>query len=345
MIRTVAAVVRGEGIASALRRAGERVEEALQHGVMRMRGGSLHAAVLNYCAMSIAPRIGGVAIQLRARLRIEWRHRNVALLHPNGLEVNGRLRRVTSIRDALAITGAKLLHIEGTFGVDSGEIARLHVPYIVSVHDLSAAPELLASAAAVIFPSDYLRDAYAAAGIVIEPGVDSVAVHGDGDGVAFAGSVKRHKGAHLLPEIARLLDRELHVFGGGDEDLFRALRRVPNIVIHGYYRAGTLPSLLARHRIGRVILPSVVPEAYSLALSEAWLAGAAVTAFDHGAIAERIRRQGGGGLAPLESGAAGLAGIINREDGGRDVRSPHVATAEDAAKKYLALYSAPGAGQ
>ena len=146
MIGAVAAVMRGEGVASALVRTRERIGEAWRDGVMRMRRGSTRAEVLNVSAMSVAPRIGGVAIQLRARLRVESRSRNVALLHPGGLEVNGRLLRVTDLREALAITGATLLHIEGTFGVDTDAILRLRVPFIVSVHDASASRELLASA-------------------------------------------------------------------------------------------------------------------------------------------------------------------------------------------------------
>jgi glycosyltransferase involved in cell wall biosynthesis len=159
--------------------------------------------------------------------------------------------------------------------------------------------------------------------------------------VAFAGSVKRHKGAHLLPDLARLLgDVEVHIFGGGDEDLLRAMRRVPNITIHGYYRGGTLPALLAHHGIGLVVIPSTWPETYSLVLSESWLADAAAVAFDLGAQAERIRRHGGGWLASLDSGTAGLARIINEWRAGqitttvpRTVPSPL-----DAASAHLDLY-------
>jgi hypothetical protein len=336
MIGTVAAVVRGEGVASALVRTRERIGEALRDGLMRMRRGSTRAEILNVSAMSVAPRIGGVAIQLRARLRVESRSRNVALLHPGGLEVNGQLLRVTDLREALAITGAKLLHIEGTFGLDTDAILRLRVPFIVSVHDSSASRELLAAAAKVVFPSSFLRDAYGVDGAIIEPGVAAPEVQSGGNGFAFAGSVKRHKGAQLLPDVALMLGTPLHVFGGGDEDLFHELRRVPNIVIHGYYRAGTLPSLLAKHRIGIVVLPSIVPESYGLVLSEGWLAGAAVAAFDHGAIAERIHRAGGGWLAPLDSGAAGLADVIRRREPA--IIPTNIASPEDAAKAYLELY-------
>lgn len=323
MIGTIASVVRGEGLASALRRTAERIEEAVRFDPMPIR----KAPILNYCAMSTAPRIGGVAVQLQARLRVERRYRRVALLDGD---------RSMTLRDALDITGAKLLHIEGTYGVNVAEVLQLGVPYFVSVHDSSATRELLQSAAKVIYPSRFRRDACGFDGPIIEPGIDAKPVSGGGDAIAFAGAVKEKKGAHLLPELARLLDRELHVFGGGDEEIFRALRRVPNIVIHGYYRAGTLPSLLARHRIGRVVLPSIFDESFSLALSEAWHAGAAVAAFDYAALGERIREHGGGWLVPLEAGAAGLAEVINRNE---PVTIPRkIATAEDAARQYLALY-------
>ena len=54
------------------------------------------------------------------------------------------------------------------------------------------------------------------------------------------------------------------------------MRRLPNVNVHGYYRAGALPSLLARYGIGLIVLPSIVPETFSLVLSEARLAGVAV---------------------------------------------------------------------
>jgi glycosyltransferase involved in cell wall biosynthesis len=158
--------------------------------------------------------------------------------------------------------------------------------------------------------------------------------------IAFAGSAKRHKGAHLLPEIARDLGANIHIFGGGDEELLRAMRRVPNITAHGYYRAGTLPSLLARHGVGLVVLPSIWPETHSLVLSEAWLAGAAVAAFDLGAPAERIRQHGGGWLVPLETGAAGLAQIIEQWMRGEITTSVprSVPSPVDAAKAHVEMY-------
>jgi glycosyltransferase involved in cell wall biosynthesis len=160
--------------------------------------------------------------------------------------------------------------------------------------------------------------------------------------IAYAGSVKRHKGGELLPDLVRETGAGVawHVFGGGDEDLLRALRGLPNVKVHGYYRRGRLPALLARHRVGLVVLPTIVPESYSLVLSEAWRAGAAVLAFDLGAPAERIRLQGGGFLAPLESRAAGLAEIAAKwASGSLTTTVPRVVpTPHDAARATISLY-------
>lgn len=334
-LRAIADVVRGEGVASALRRAAERIEEAFT-GPFDSRF-ECRAPILNV-AMSTGARTGGVAIQLRTRLRAEQALRHVALLDP---------RRIPSLSDMVAQWGVRAVHLEGTSGGPLEELLRLAnegVKVIVSVHDFSlresgVAARVLAAASAVIYPSEYLRNEYGGAGEVIEPPVPvrrrGEATAGKRDGIAFAGSVKPHKGGALLPELARRVGGTLHVFGGGDVELLRALRAVPNVVVHGYYRSGALPSLLARHGIGTVVLPSIVPESYSLTLSEAWQAGAFVVAFDHGAIAERIRRDGGGALAPPDSGAEGLAARIEKAEpvAPRTFPAPEV-----AAQAHVALY-------
>jgi len=417
MIRTIGTVIRGEGLASALRRANERIGDALHSTALRARGafaGAEDAAILNVAASGAATRLGGVQTQLDARLRVERNLRSVALLAPGALDLSAPTHHVrradsdieTGIREAMAITGARSVHFEGMHGVPLDAVLRLiesGVRVILSIHDFSlfcARPhlieepmerfcfysqdldrchrclrqtwdvpkdtqlvrrmlsrKLLSSATGVIFPSRFLLEQHRQLfslpdldGKIIDPGVpalESPLHSGEPRGaIAFAGSAKRHKGAHLLPELARLLgNRELHVFGGGDEDLLHTMRRVPNITIHGYYRAGTLPQLLARHGIGLVVLPSIWPETYSLVLSEAWLAGAAVAAFDLGAPAERIRRHGGGWLAPLETGAAGLAQIIDDWTAGRiKTAIPRsITSAEDAARAHVEVYRKWGA--
>ena len=406
MIRTIASVIRGEGLPSALNRTRERIGDALHGAAMRVRGtfaGASEAAILNVAASGTALRLGGVQAQLASRLHIERGLRSVALLSPGRLEQSGSRRVVTDleagIREAIAITGAGTVHFEGMHEVPLRTVLRLiesGIRVIVTLHDFSLfcarphlieepmgrfcfysadldrcdrclhrtwdvppnaqrdrralAREILVAATGVIVPSQFLLDRHRQlfslpelVAEVVEPGVPARAIHADGArlAIAFAGSLKRHKGAHLLPELARLLGSvEIHVFGGGDEDLLRAIRRIPNITVHGYYRGDTLPSLLARFGIGLVMLPSIWPETYSLVLSEAWIAGAAVAAFDLGAPAERIRRHGGGWLAPLESGAEGLGRIIEQWKAGLiTTKVPSsVPTPEDAANAHVKLY-------
>lgn len=405
MIRTVASVIRGEGLPSALRRTRERIGDALHGAAMRVRGfaGPSEAAILNVAASGTALRLGGVQAQLAARLRLERSLRSVAILSPGRLEQSGS-RRIAAdleagIREALAVTGAGTVHFEGMHEVPLRAVMGLiesGIRVIVSLHDFSLfcarphlieepmgsfcfysedfdrchrclqrtwdvpknaqrdrralAREILIASTGVIVPSPFLIDQHRQlfslpdlVAEVVEPGVPARALNADGArrAIAYAGSLKRHKGAHMLPDLSRLHGNvDLHVFGGGDEELLRAIRRVPNITAHGYYRADTLPSLLARFGIGLVVLPSIWPETYSLVLSEAWIAGAAVAAFDLGAPAERIRRHGGGWLAPLESGAEGLARIIDQWIAGSITTTvpSSVPAPEDAASAHVELY-------
>ncbi|MGZ7080422.1 MAG: glycosyltransferase, partial [Thermoanaerobaculia bacterium] len=365
--------------------------------------------ILNLSAGAVSSRLGGVPVQLFARLRAERTLRDVALLHAGVLELSAPVLHTraiggdfaTSVRGALNITGARAIHLEGTEGVPIASVLPLiesGIRVFVSVHDFSlfcARPhllelpmerfcqyssdvdrclrclrqtwsvesdeqaerralgrELLTSASGMIFPSRFLFDKHREifslpdlAGEIIEPGVTAAGLRVRAparSAIAYAGSVKRHKGAKLMPEIVRLVagDAAWHVFGGGDEDLLHAMRRIPHVKIHGYYRHRQLPSLLARNRVGLVVLPSIVPESYGLVLSEAWLAGTAVVAFDHGAIAERIRRDGGGWLAPPDSGAAGLAEIIEQWRSGKIAARipPVVPSPGDAARAHVDRY-------
>jgi hypothetical protein len=215
----------------------------------------------------------------------------------------------------------------------------------------SMARQLLSAARRVVFPSQFLLDVHRElfslpdlAGVVIEPGVSvadgDVRASGPARAIAYAGSAKRHKGAHLMAELSRRTGTALHIFGGGDEDLLRELRGLPNVAVHGYYRGGELPSLLRGHGVGLVVVPSIWPEAHCLVISEAWLAGAAVVAFDLGAQAERIHAHGGGWLAPIESGVEGLAAIVDQWRAGSITATPprDISSPSDAARAHLDLY-------
>lgn len=339
----IANIVRGEGFASALRRARERVDEAL-HGTF---ASDADAAIVNVSATPVVPRLGGVPIQLLNRLREERKLRSVVLLEAGAATFEERVRA----------SGARAIHVEGTYDVPIEALLRLiddGVRVVVSVHDFSlmedrdGARALLPRADAVVFPSRFLADEYRQLSYfqphVIEPGVPPAhpALRAERRAIAYAGAVKPHKGAQLLGDIAR--DFPCHVFGGGDAELLRDLRRRGNFVIHGYYRAGELPSLLASHGIGLVVLPSLVAESYSLTLSEVWQAGAVAAAFNHGAIAQRIREHGGGVLAPLVAGARGLRKIVEEWTRGEiHAEVPRVvASSADAARAHVALYERLG---
>jgi glycosyltransferase involved in cell wall biosynthesis len=191
------------------------------------------------------------------------------------------------------------------------------------------ARELLLGAAAVVYPSEFLRRRHLELfpGIpserqrVIEPsgpagGGPLPAIERQVHHVAYIGNVQPHKGALVFEEVVRRMPPEAYpglrwsAYGGGDSDLLLHLRRLPRLKVRGYYRAGSLVELLQRDRVDLALLLSIVPESYSLALSECFAAGVPVVAFDHGAIAERVRRHGGGLLVEPGAGAAGIASVL-----------------------------------
>jgi glycosyltransferase involved in cell wall biosynthesis len=195
---------------------------------------------------------------------------------------------------------------------------------------------LLAAAAAVVYPSEFLRDRH----LELFPGLDpgrqrviepAVAAARGGAArrpaavrhVAYIGQVQPHKGALIFEEVVRQLppescpDLRFSAFGGGDAELLHRLRRLPRVRVHGYYRSGSLVDRLRRTQVDLALLLSIVPESYSLALSECLAAGVPVIAFDHGAIAERIRRHGGGLLVAPEAGAGGIAPLVAALAAGR----------------------------
>lgn len=428
MIGTIVRAARTEGIGSALRRAQERIGETMRIRMMLARGTSARAqpsAILNISATGPFARLGGLPTQLMARLDEERALREVAWLYPGIIELTAHALRAPQFTTsdvlfdagfertfeyALSVTGASVIHIEGTAGLPIGsilQIAKSGIGVVLGVHDFSlfcarphlieepigvfcdycveadrchrclratsnagsndqaqrraTARQLLAAARAVVFPSTFLRDKHKElfalpdlVAHVIEPAVpgESIArmvrgARGRRPRIAYAGSLKRHKGAHLLPEIITAFagdEVDWHIFGGGDENFLRSVRRLPHTTVHGYYRGGTLPSLLARHQIDLGLLLSIWPETWCFTLSECWGAGVPAVGFAHGAIAERITSSGGGWLAPIEEGSSGIVKIVRQWLHGelttevpRTVRTPR-----DAALAQVTLYRSLG---
>jgi glycosyltransferase involved in cell wall biosynthesis len=138
--------------------------------------------------------------------------------------------------------------------------------------------------------------------------------------VAFVGVLAEDKGAARLPALIAAcahLPIEWHLFGATEGRSLRAIRRVvPNVRAHGAYRRTELGRLLADAGIDVVMLPSIVPESFSMTLSECISAGVPVVASDVGAFAERVRDEGCGWLfdpwQPESLGAA-LASLIDAD--------------------------------
>jgi glycosyltransferase involved in cell wall biosynthesis len=226
----------------------------------------------------------------------------------------------------------------------------------------AVAAELLAAADAVVYPSAFLRDCHTDlfGGLepsrqhVIEPAVDLPNLPkppppGPTRHIAYVGAVHAHKGALVFEQVVREMATtpglRFTVFGGGDPVLLARLRRLPRVEVRGYYRAGSLPALLRRQQVDLALLLSIWPETYGITLDECRAAGVPVVAFDHGAMGERVAREGGGLLVALERGTAGVAQAVGAIASSR----PPLARAEpptpaQGATAFRALYSQLVAG-
>jgi glycosyltransferase involved in cell wall biosynthesis len=219
----------------------------------------------------------------------------------------------------------------------------------------------LASATAVVYPSDYLRSAYQEwlgqtdgqqLHRVIPPATHTRGVEPSRPRpgqIAFVGGIKQVKGGALVREIFQQIKARMpHVravsFGEVEAELAAQCR---GIKVRGYYRSGRLPRLLQNHRVALAVLPSIVPESYCLVVDECLRAGVPVVAFDHGAVGERLKRLEAGLTVPLEEGADGMAqAVISALAGSMPVVSlsarAMLPTPQQVAEQYLALYQEMG---
>jgi glycosyltransferase involved in cell wall biosynthesis len=223
-----------------------------------------------------------------------------------------------------------------------------------------AAAALLERAAAIVYPSPFLRDAHARLfdGVktrdvcAVPPSPLTTFAPREWPTpsrrqIALVGAVHAHKGALIFEDVVRTLAREqggdlhFHVFGGGDPVCLRRLRALPGVHVHGYYRAGTLGASLREHGIGLALALSITPESYALTVDECLAAAVPVLAFDHGAVGERLASTGGGLLAELSSGVAGVVDAIRSFLDARTTVAPLRAplpTADSVVQAYTQLY-------
>ncbi len=127
--------------------------------------------------------------------------------------------------------------------------------------------------------------------------------------VAVIGRIGLQKGYRVLLDCARDaarrdLDIEFVVIGYTMDD--EALLDTGRVWITGSYTDGEIDALLERERCHAALFPSVSPETWCYALSHAIRRGLPVSAFDMGAIRERLRGYAAADLLPLSATPDGI---------------------------------------
>ena len=139
----------------------------------------------------------------------------------------------------------------------------------------------------------------------IEPPPPDLEPHPTGGAVRFAyiGGLSWQKGVHTLIQAFNSLPATARLTIAGDEQAFpdycarlRALAAHPGIRFVGRLTRDQVWRTLAQTDV--LVVPSLWYETSSLATQEAFAAGAAVVAADHGALAERVRHGVDGLLFP-----------------------------------------------
>jgi GT2 family glycosyltransferase/glycosyltransferase involved in cell wall biosynthesis len=120
--------------------------------------------------------------------------------------------------------------------------------------------------------------------------------------IVIVGGIGPAKGYDVLLDCARdAIRRRLHLefFVAGPSASDAELLDTGRIFITGPYQEGDAPSLIRSLDADLAFLPSIWPETWCFALSEAWRAGLYTIAFDLGAQAARIKATNRGAVLPL----------------------------------------------
>jgi GT2 family glycosyltransferase/glycosyltransferase involved in cell wall biosynthesis len=122
--------------------------------------------------------------------------------------------------------------------------------------------------------------------------------------VCLAGAIGIEKGYEFLLACARHcakhdLPVEFVVVGYTCDD--QRLLKTNRVTITGRYEQSESIALIRSQEADIGFLPAIWPETWCYALSELWMAGMPVLAFDLGAPADRIRQTGRGWLVPLKT--------------------------------------------
>lgn len=129
--------------------------------------------------------------------------------------------------------------------------------------------------------------------------------------IGVIGRIGSHKGAAEVVALARHIEVsqlpvKITVFGTLEE---RAPRSVVTEI--GPFTEGELADLCAAQGINVFWMPSVWPETFSFVLHEMKAMGLAVLAYDVGAQADTLRREGGGRVLPLGASTEDILSALN----------------------------------
>jgi len=134
--------------------------------------------------------------------------------------------------------------------------------------------------------------------------------------VAFIGSISKVKGSKIIYELLSLIRKDnlpvnIKVIGVTNVRGNPFLSEDKRFELTGRYNNGEISNLLARYKISLVVVPSICPETYSWAASEAMWSGYPVVTFNIGAPADRVRRKDGGWVLE-EVGCKSIYDLLNR---------------------------------
>jgi glycosyltransferase involved in cell wall biosynthesis len=138
--------------------------------------------------------------------------------------------------------------------------------------------------------------------------VRQVSEHSGHARIGFIGSMRAHKGCHVLAEAfvrSRPTAASLHFYGGGDEAYIQTLKQQfasPDISFHGRFDHGSVAEILAGLDV--VAIPSIWEESYCLVAQEALAARRIIIASNTGGLSDRIVQGVNGFLVPPNDAAA-----------------------------------------
>lgn len=168
---------------------------------------------------------------------------------------------------------------------------------------------LLARAAVITAPSPFLADAFAQAcpGLpvrVLAPGVawprePAPRAAGSLRSLAIVGALGAHKGKQRLLGWLRhpgAAGFRWTLIGYTEDQLQPGRIAGGRLRVHGPFEPQDTARWLRHYAVDLVLFPNLLAESFSYALSDVWAAGVPVLVPDCGALGERVRAGGGGGL-------------------------------------------------